>query len=134
MIAAAVRSAVYDHVYAHADHEVGGVLVGAAGAVTASIPALDAVGKRASVTFTHESWAKVHERLERDFPEDQIVGWYHSHPGFGVFLSAHDRFIHEHFFSGAYQVAVVIDPVARTTGVFGWRDRKLVALDAPGHA
>ena len=25
-----VKSAIYDHVYAHPDHEVGGVLVGAA--------------------------------------------------------------------------------------------------------
>jgi proteasome lid subunit RPN8/RPN11 len=134
VIAERVKAAVYDHVYAHGDHEVGGVLVGRAGddggfSVTGSIAALEAVGKRASVTFTHEAWAAVHERLDRDFPDQQIVGWYHSHPGFGIFLSKHDLFIHEHFFAGKRQLAYVVDPHAGTEGVFGWHDGRIVCLE-----
>lgn len=128
-----IRGEVYDHVFDNDDHEVGGVLVGRLGpgslpVVTGSIAALEAEGKRASVTFTHAAWASIHGALERDFPDQQIVGWYHSHPGFGIFLSNHDRFIHDNFFSDERQIAYVVDPHAGTEGVFHWADGELVLL------
>jgi proteasome lid subunit RPN8/RPN11 len=129
----AVTSQIYEHIFVNADHEVGGVLVGTLGdkalpTVTGAISALEARGERASVTFTHEAWATVHATLERDFPGQQIVGWYHSHPGFGIFLSRHDLFIHENFFSDPRQVAYVVDPQAGTEGVFIWRDGSVIKL------
>ena len=45
------------------------------------------------------------------FPELDIVGWYHTHPDFGIFLSHHDLFIHQHFFAQPLQVAYVVDPI-----------------------
>ena len=125
---------IYDHVFGSDDHEVGGVLVGVLGkgdlpTVTGSIAALEARGERASVTFTHEAWAEVHEAMERSYPGHQIVGWYHSHPGFGIFLSRHDLFIHENFFSDRRQLAYVIDPHAGTEGVFGWRSGAVQLLE-----
>jgi proteasome lid subunit RPN8/RPN11 len=129
-----IKSSIYDHVYDNATHEVGGVLVGHLGdrelpTVTGSIAALEARGERASVTFTHEAWASVHEQLERDFAGQQIVGWYHSHPGFGIFLSRHDLFIHENFFSDPRHIAYVVDPHAGTEGVFGWRGGRVTVLE-----
>src|SRR4051794_1492077 len=104
-IPAEVREEVYDHVFAHDAIEVGGVLVGTVDEATGKsiihgmIPALAAEGARASVTFTHEAWETIITVQERDFPESPtIVGWYHSHPGFGIFLSEHDVFIQENFF------------------------------------
>lgn len=124
-----VRDRIYNHVFDNDEGEVGGVLVGRSddgtAVLTGSIPALEAQGARASVTFTHDAWTKVHSTLERDFPGMEIVGWYHSHPGFGIFLSNHDMFIHENFFSGPSQIAYVIDPHAGTEGVFGWQDGKV---------
>jgi proteasome lid subunit RPN8/RPN11 len=126
---------IYQHVFANADREVGGVLVGRAAAdgglplVTGAIPAISADEQRATLTFTQEAWAHVHRVLESQFPPDeQIVGWYHSHPGFGVFLSGHDLFIHENFFSSPSQIAVVVDPHRQMEGVFAWRARELTAL------
>ena len=129
-----VRNAIYDHIFDNDDHEVGGILVGHLGAgdlpvITAVIPALEADGQRASVTFTHEAWSEIHETLDRDYPDRQIVGWYHSHPGFGIFLSKHDRFIHDNFFSDPRQVAYVVDPHAGTEGVFAWHDKELRLLE-----
>jgi hypothetical protein len=86
------------------------------------IPAFDAVGAAATVTFTHEAWEHVHSELDRRYPGEKIVGWYHSHPGFGIFLSREDMFIHENFFSEWWQVAYVVDPLAGEEGIFGWRD------------
>lgn len=138
----AIKTAIYEHIFDNDDHEVGGVLVGTLGdkalpTVTGSIAALEARGERASVTFTHDAWSTVHSTLESDFPGQQIVGWYHSHPGFGIFLSRHDLFIHENFFSDPRQVAYVVDPHAGTEGVFVWRDNQVVELfqrptDRPG--
>lgn len=129
-----IRASIYDHVFGHAGHEVGGVLVGRLGEgklpeVTGSIAALEARGERASVTFTHDAWSSIHRELERRYAGQQIVGWYHSHPGFGIFLSGHDLFIQENFFSDPRQLAYVIDPHAGTEGVFGWRDGKIALLE-----
>ena len=51
-------------------------------------------------------------------PERIIVGWYHTHPGFGIFLSNMDAFIHENFFSFPWEPAYVFDPQAETDGFF----------------
>ena len=129
-----LRGAVYDHVYDNHTHEVGGVLVGDLGdgdmpVVTGCIAALEARGERASVTFTHDAWSSIHAQMESDFPGKQIVGWYHSHPGFGIFLSGHDIFIQENFFSDPRQIAYVVDPHAGTEGVFGWRAGKVQLIE-----
>ncbi len=63
------------------------------------------------VTFTQETWTRIHETLERDHPDRDIVGWYHTHPGFGVEFSEMDLFIQRNFFAGSNQVAFVTDPL-----------------------
>jgi hypothetical protein len=49
-----------------------------------------------------------------------MVGWYHTHPGWGVFLSGMDTFICEHFFNKPLDVALVIDPRQQERGFFQW--------------
>lgn len=134
-----VREAIYDHVYSSPAGEVGGVLVGdipqtGPVRISGAIAALRAEGERASVTFTHDAWAEVHSALETKHKGKRIVGWYHSHPGFGIFLSAHDLFIQRNFFSDPAQVAYVVDPHASTEGLFGWVDgeiAKVASADTP---
>ena len=78
--------------------------------------------KFAEVTFTHESWAHINREMDTKFQDQRIVGWYHSHPNFGIFLSDRDFFIQQNFFSGPGQIALVIDPVRKIEGVFEWRN------------
>ena len=80
----------------------------------------------ASVTYTPESWRYVNDRLREKYPDDTavIVGWYHTHPGFGIFLSGMDLFIHQNFFTQIWHVAYVLDPRARTSGFFTWDRQK----------
>ena len=73
------------------------------------------------VTFTHETWEHVHSAMAESFPELRIVGWYHSHPGLGVFLSDMDQFIQDNFFNAPHSVAFVYDPVSEEQAVFFWR-------------
>lgn len=126
-----VRERIYEHVFSSLDAEVGGVLIGrlrkdGSPRITAIIPALEAEGARSRVTFTHQAWATIHATLDRDHPGEEILGWYHSHPGFGIFLSEHDLFIHRNFFTRSEQVAIVVDPHAGSEGLFVWRDGEVV--------
>jgi proteasome lid subunit RPN8/RPN11 len=85
----------------------------------------------ASVTYTPESWRYLTDRLLELYPDESavIVGWYHTHPGFGIFLSSMDQFIHRHFFTQIWHVALVLDPLAQRSGFFCW-DRKHSNVDA----
>ncbi len=65
---------------------------------------------------------------DQKYPNERIVGWYHSHPGFGVFLSDHDTFIHKNFFSSPGQVAWGFDPHSDEEGCFGWVDGRIERL------
>ncbi len=122
----AIDRAAHGEIVAHAQgslaKEVCGVLVGQVGKddqgsfvhVEAIIPGNAATEASTHVTFTQETWAEIHETLERDHPKQRIVGWYHTHPGFGVEFSEMDVFIQRNFFSAPTQIALVMDP---TTGV-----------------
>jgi len=47
-----------------------------------------------------------------------VVGWYHSHPGHGCFLSSTDIGTQRSMFSKAYHSAIVIDPLRREIEAF----------------
>ena len=85
---------------------------------------------KAQVTFTAETWTYIQETMDRDFPDSKIIGWYHTHPGFGVFLSSMDLFIHENFFNLPWQIAYVLDPLSNETGLFIWRQGKTERVEA----
>lgn len=105
--------------------EAGGVLLGqfrksgkeAFLEVTGVIEAEDAESTGISLTFTHDTWEHI-ARRQAEVPDSAIVGWYHSHPGLGVFLSREDRFIHSGYFAEPWQVALVVDPESGELGLF----------------
>ncbi len=86
--------------------------------VDARIEGRHATHQSGSVTFTSETWTFIHEELAAKHPGRIIVGWYHTHPGFGIFLSNMDAFIHKNFFGFPWQPAYVFDPQAETDGFF----------------
>lgn len=81
-----------------------------------------------TLTFTHETWDYVHSEHSRRFPELKIVGWQHTHPNYGIFLSNYDMFIQENFFNMPFQVAYVIDPIQNLRGFFQWKNGKIEKL------
>lgn len=128
-----IRNTVLDEVRVHAetapDREVCGVLVGtvyeSAGSnlvyIDAAIRGNGAANRGTSVTFTADTWQHIDRVMDREHPGKRIVGWYHSHPGFGIFLSEMDLFIQRSFFSAPWQTAFVYDPKSRENGLFAWR-------------
>lgn len=96
--------------------------------VTTSLEAKHYANTQASFTYTHASWEEITRERERIYPDLEIVGWYHTHPGFGIFLSHHDLFIHQNFFSQRLQVAYVVDPINQSRGFFQWRGGSMMQL------
>jgi proteasome lid subunit RPN8/RPN11 len=107
------------------DREVCGVLVGDVCEddegpflhIKAIIRGLAAKQGSTHVTYTQETWNQIHEAMETRYPKLQIVGWYHSHPGYGVEFSEMDTFIQKNFFSAPSQVGLVTDPLGGQLGV-----------------
>lgn len=93
--------------------------------VDARIEGKFATHQSGSVTFTSETWDYINNERDTKYPEKKIVGWYHTHPGFGIFLSNMDAFIHNNFFSLKWQPAYVFDPQAETDGFFFANDGSL---------
>lgn len=60
------------------------------------------------------------EKLRKKKKNDDllVVGWWHSHPDFGCFLSTTDVITQESFFPDTYQVALVVDPVREEFNFF----------------
>ena len=122
--------------YASSDtsYELGGVLVGRIARASRRwfveirdfIPASKGVSRRASFEFTNEAQAHIHDELTTRFPDQKVVGWFHTHPGYGVFLSSADQFIDEHYFNDKHHIAIVLDPTKDDveTGVFVWTPEK----------
>ena len=112
--------------------EICGVLIGSGSddctRIVACIAGENASQGGAHVTYTQETWEHIYKIKDAEFPDLAIVGWYHSHPGFGVFLSDYDLFIHQNFFSSPNQVAWVFDPHSDEEGCFGWSEGKVVPL------
>lgn len=78
-----------------------------------------------TLRFTHETWKYVHNEIEKKYPGKKIVGWIHTHPDFGIFLSEYDKFIHQNFFNEDYQVAYVVDPIQKIEGFYFWINEKI---------
>lgn len=131
--------AIERHALRDTSVELGGILLGheclddATGEpfvwITEAIEAKHYENTQASFTYTHDSWAEITRERDEKHPKLDIVGWYHTHPDFGVFLSGHDLFIHHHFFAQPLQVAYVVDPIRQTRGFFHWSDDQMESVD-----
>ncbi|NYF78069.1 Mov34/MPN/PAD-1 family protein [Granulicella arctica] len=134
-IDAEVTRQIRQHARSSMATEVCGVLIGdllpgseTDVAIFAAIAGVNAAQAGTHVTFTQDAWEHIYKVKDADYPDARIVGWYHSHPGFGVFLSEHDTFIQQNFFSAPNQVAWVFDPHSDEEGCFGWVDGNITRL------
>ena len=110
--------------------------------VSAQVPAREAIADDESLRFTADTWKAVHAAVKLRRADEQIVGWWHSHPAAlwscrqcpperravctanRAFFSAMDVGFHRTAFPAAHQVALLLsfldDPAPRFD-LFGWR-------------
>ena len=130
-----LRSAL-DHIYQHAkadlNNERFGVLIGGASydeqtaeywvEIVDMIPAQKVSANIASVEVSsseiHEINTKVDKVLDNTGGKVRKVGWYHTHPGHGIFMSGTDLNNQERFYSAPWNIAMVVDPRHDEFGVF----------------
>ena len=79
------------------------------------------------VHFTF-SWRDVDRvRQYREQHGKALIGWYHTHPDLGIFLSDTDlEKTHRVLFSEPFQIALVYDPVRHRAGYFYWEGKQQI--------
>lgn len=126
-----ISEEAYDSLTSHLEADVsvehGGILFGQAYTdfkhgiyveITAAVAAPRTIGTGAHLEFTSESWQEIMNYAKEAHPEANIVGWYHSHPNLGVFMSGTDMTTQRAFFSHPWCVSIVYDPVRNKIGYF----------------
>jgi proteasome lid subunit RPN8/RPN11 len=127
-----LNQSAYCRIVMHAaddlDNEVGGALVGMwctdrdsqeqFVVVQHMLPARHTRQGSVYLTFTQDTLVNFHDELEKNFEGKKIVGWYHTHPRMGIFLSHYDTFLHNNFFPEPWQVALVVEPYKSLAGFF----------------
>ena len=117
------------HAHSNTRVELGGVMLGQQNLdengrpfvlITDSLRARHYEATKGSFKFTHDTWSQITRERSEFRPDLEMVGWYHTHPGWSVFLSGMDLFICNNFFNRPLDVALVIDPCNDDRGWFQW--------------
>ncbi|PJB28572.1 hypothetical protein CO110_09215 [Candidatus Desantisbacteria bacterium CG_4_9_14_3_um_filter_40_11] len=124
---------VYRHAKSSSQKEVGGFLIGYPMLekeklfvqITDVTPAQHIQSTGEALSFSHQTWKMLDCQMSERFRDKYVLGWYHTHPGIGLFLSPYDTFIHNHFFSLFWQIALVIDPATENHMFFSKKNKKL---------
>jgi proteasome lid subunit RPN8/RPN11 len=126
-LSSTAEDALRKHALAHRDErlEVMGLLLGevrshagARYAVARSCATSELASTEVGVRFSRGGLDGLAASLAKVDFDYVVVGWYHSHPGFGCFLSATDLDTQRGMFSGDAHVALVVDPVKEEAGAF----------------
>lgn len=122
--------------------EVGGILLGTPyqdrnGEITdvyirEALPDKLGISRQSTFNFTYESWAALVKQQETEFPNLRIVGWYHTHPGFGIFYSETDNKSQKTYFPHPWRVGIVIDPIKKEIGLFTVSPKTRDSQQLPG--
>lgn len=127
---------VKKHSQKRTDREVGGFLIGDAMhekenlfiQITHIIEVQEIQHKSGEFIFTHEVWKMIDSIMSERHHDKQLLGWYHTHPGIGLFLSPEDRFIQNNFFNQSWQVTLVLDPLTKYQLFYYTRKDKLINI------
>ncbi len=77
---------------------------------------LDASSTR--VRFRRDGFEKLFASMDDVGFDHLVTGWYHSHPGHGIFMSPTDVDTQKGMFNSSFHRAVVIDPLNKEIGAY----------------
>lgn len=96
--------------------------------VARDIVTTDLNATNVSVRFDRAGFEKLFASLDDSGFDYVIVGWYHSHPGHGCFMSKTDINTQNTMFNNPWNFAIVVDPVNFDVGAFALRDGKITEI------
>lgn len=113
--------------------ELGGALLGKAYRhedkifveIRAALPAVSPDHGPIHFTFDADTWTQLQRDQAAHYPDLDMVGWFHTHPALGVFYSSDDVVVHSAAFTLPWHVGLVVDPVSKEVGFFGWINGQL---------
>ena len=131
------EEALKNHVFSNKNLEVGGLFVGFRCTIidqsdkinkeqilfiTKTIPG-DCISTRSHVIIKSTTYDLAWSEIDKSKDLNLIVvGWYHTHPDFGIFLSSTDKMNMKKNNPKPYQIAVVIDGIRKQRGTFCWKN------------
>jgi len=130
-----VYSAMHQHAVDSLPNETGGFLLGRVGfdalrgswhvEIDEALPVEPQAQDPVHFSFT---WREVDRvRNHRAAQAKALIGWYHTHPDLGIFLSETDlEKTHRVLFAEPFQVALVYDPVRGRAGYFFWEGPQII--------
>ena len=71
-----------------------------------------------SVSVHFQAFEKAFDQLDKIDFDYVIVGWYHSHPGHGCFMSVTDISTQKRMFNKSFHIAIVVDPINKEFKVY----------------
>ncbi len=84
---------------------------GAPYAVVRDIATTDLDASSVGVRFEREGFERLFESMDAAGRDLLVLGWYHSHPGHGCFMSETDVETQQGLFPEPYHAAIVVDPI-----------------------
>jgi proteasome lid subunit RPN8/RPN11 len=130
-----VYSAIHEHAVSSLPNETGGFLLGRVAfdarrgswhiEVDETVPVDPLSQDPVHFSFTWRDVDRV--RSHRESQGKALLGWYHTHPDLGVFLSETDlEKTHRVLFAEPFQLALVYDPVRGRAGFFFWEGPQII--------
>lgn len=124
---------VVEHSHSNKRVELGGALLGQVYRyqnqiyveIMAALPAVSGSHGPIHFTFNADSWTQLQRDRTEQYPKLDIIGWFHTHPGLGVFYSGDDVVVHSAAFTLPWHVGLVVDPIRNEASFFGWHKGEL---------
>jgi proteasome lid subunit RPN8/RPN11 len=128
-------SVMHEHATAALPNETGGFLIGRVSfdhrdgcwhiEIEEAVPVAPDSQDPVHFTFTWRDVDRV--RSYREGQGKALVGWFHTHPDLGIFLSETDlERTHRVLFTEPFQVALVYDPTRGRAGYFFWEAAQMI--------
>jgi len=75
--------------------------------------------------FLETHLEEIQKQMEKYFPDKELMGWMHTQPGYGIFLTTQDLLIQKKYFKEAFQTLMIIDPIEDMDAFFAWEREEL---------
>lgn len=75
----------------------------------------DTASSPVSVRFSPTAFQHLAEKIKHKLKDEIVIGWCHSHPSYGCFLSSTDINTQRRFFNEDFHIAAVFDPLRMET-------------------
>ncbi|MEQ8167340.1 MAG: hypothetical protein ABRQ38_00475 [Candidatus Eremiobacterota bacterium] len=99
-----------------------------------AFPSASSFNEEMSLRVVNRVIADMEQVSIKTYPNQIVIGWYHTHPDKGIFFSENDELIHETFYRESANVALILDPVMeidplretyKNIAFFYWKDKSI---------